>query len=209
MLEQVLSKIEPPFSAIKPCVSLKKFFEIADEDTKIELINGDLIMHSPASFKHEDVFAFLFRVMGTFVSHHNLGKVLGSRFPVKLSKKDVLEPDIIFISNEKIRLIRERYFDGAPDLVIEILSESTKRYDLGEKLEKYFEYGVKEYWVVRCESTSVPDKKWVRIYTSKSEFNEFKRGRIKSSVMRFWIDASWLWRVKKPSEKDCLDKILE
>ena len=49
---------------------------------------------------------------------------MGSRFPVKLSKKDVLEPDIIFIPKEKTHLIRERYFDGAPDLVIEILSDN-------------------------------------------------------------------------------------
>lgn len=198
----VLEKIEPPFVLIKPKVSFDEYMEIADEDIKVELVGGDLIMHSPASFKHERIFGFLFFLMKGYVSSKGLGEVLGSRFSVRLTDEYVFEPDILFVSKEKPNLIKNMYLDGSPDLVVEILSETTKKYDLGVKLEKYFEFGVKEYWVIE------PDEQWFRLYTKKSDFIEMKKGKVKSDVVEgFWINVVWFWEL--PPATECLEKIIK
>ncbi|MBI4648303.1 MAG: Uma2 family endonuclease [Bacteroidia bacterium] len=202
MLFNVINKIEPPYTFIKPSVNIDEYFDICDEDTNAELITGEFIMHSPASFLHEDIFRFIFSLMNIYVSQKKLGKILGSRFPVKLSMNDVFEPDILFVPENMNKNITQNYYEGCPPFVLEILSHTTKKYDLGEKLVKYFKYGVKEYWVID------PFEKWLRIYSSKANYNQYNTGKISSKVINsFWINVEWLWNL--PFEKDCLDKILE
>ncbi|MFZ5591891.1 MAG: Uma2 family endonuclease, partial [Bacillota bacterium] len=67
---------------------------------------------------------------------------------VYLSEKDVLQPDIIFISRGRLSIITEENIQGAPDLVVEILSPATARYDKVTKSRLYYQYGVREYWLV-------------------------------------------------------------
>ena len=70
------------------------------------------------------------------------------------------------------------------------------------ELEKYFRYGVKEYWVVE------PDEEWLRVYLSKTKYKEHNSGKVKSNIIDgFWINVEWLWEM--PSENDCLVKIYE
>ena len=118
------------------------------DDERYELIDGELIMAPGASFDHQSNQAKLARWVLPFVDERGLGAVLLTPFDVKLSDSDVVQPDLMFVSKEREHIITRTYLDGAPDLVVEILSPSTSRRDWNEKRELYAEHGVKEYIVM-------------------------------------------------------------
>ncbi len=118
------------------------------DDERWELINGELIVVPGANFDHQWNQAKLGRWMLPFVDERNLGVVLFSPFAVKLLDTDVVQPDVMFISKEREHIITGAYLEGAPDLVVEILSPSTSRRDWNEKPELYALHGVKEYLVM-------------------------------------------------------------
>ena len=118
------------------------------DDERYELIDGELIMVPGANFDHQHSQTKLVRWMAPFVDEHDLGIVLLTPFDVKLSDSDVLQPDLMFFSKEREHIITRVYSEGAPDLVVEILSPSTSRRDWNEKRELYAEHGVREYLVM-------------------------------------------------------------
>ncbi len=118
------------------------------DDQRYELIDGELIMAPGANFVHQSGQAKLARWMLPFVDESSLGTVLLTPFDVKLSDNDVVQPDMMFVSEEREHLITRTCLEGAPDLVVEILSPSTSRRDWNEKRELYAKHGVKEYIVM-------------------------------------------------------------
>ena len=78
-----------------------------------------------------------------------------------MSETDVVQPDLIFISKERGRIIAEEAVFGAPDLVIEILSPSTAARDMGYKRDLYELHGVKEYWMADVDSV------WIRVLATQ------------------------------------------
>lgn len=98
-----------------------------------------------------------------FVREKKLGKVFDAPCDVYLDKENVVQPDILFICHERTHIIGKNNIQGAPDLVIEILSESTAYTDLMKKKRLYAEFGVKEYWIVD------PEGKTIEIYGLKEE----------------------------------------
>ena len=87
-----------------------------------------------------------------FVRPRRLGEVLAAPLDVVLSEHDVLQPDLIFISTGRSSIATEANIQGAPDLVMEILSPSTAGRDRILKRARYARYGVREYWIVDPES---------------------------------------------------------
>lgn len=85
---------------------------------------------------------------------NNLGKICIAPFDVVLSSLDVVQPDLIFISKARSKLITDKNLQGAPDLVIEILSEDKKK-DQIIKRKLYARYGIKEYWIVDPEVENI------------------------------------------------------
>jgi Uma2 family endonuclease len=77
-----------------------------------------------------------------------LGEVLGSRMAVYISDEQTYEPDLLFVSRERRRIITKRKLIKAPDLVVEIISAATARYDRGAKLDNYALAGVRELWLI-------------------------------------------------------------
>ena len=69
---------------------------------------------------------------------------------VRLAEHSIVQPDLIYVSASRREVVRERIF-GAPDLLVEVLSPSTARRDLGPKLKLYADAGVAEYWLVDPE----------------------------------------------------------
>lgn len=189
------------YLVLKPGVSFNEYLELSDEDTKCELIQGEFVMHSPASILHERIFRLLSFLLQGYVSHYRLGEVLGSRVAVKLSEEDTFEPDILYVSKENTSRLQENYMDGSPDIAFEILSDSTRRFDLGAKKEKYLTCGVKEYWVVD------PDHQTPTLYYPDGSEMQSKAGKVTSKILQgFWLDVSWIFSL--PPEKECLDQIL-
>lgn len=108
---------------------------------------GILVMHSPASVKHERAFRDLLTEMHLFTRDKNLGEVLGSKVTIVLGGHR-FEPDIIFIAKNNPGKFSEIEFSGAPDLVVEITSKSTKAYDLKIKREIYRQHKIKEIYFI-------------------------------------------------------------
>jgi Uma2 family endonuclease len=128
-------------------------FTVADymttpEDKRYQLLDGDMIVAPSPTIKHQAISLQLVVALHQFVREHDLGALHYAPSDVVLSNFDVFQPDILFISNERGNLITEANIQGAPDLVVEILSPSTEQYDRGYKQTLYGRHGVREYWIV-------------------------------------------------------------
>ena len=125
------------------------------EGAPYELIRGELVMApSPTPF-HQIIQSNLHFALARFVRTERLGQVLTAPMDVRLSEEDTVQPDLIFIAAERSHIIGEQAIDGAPDLIVEILSPSTAYRDLTTKKRLYEEHGVREYWVVDPDSETV------------------------------------------------------
>ena len=118
------------------------------EDQYYELLDGELIVVPALGELHQSVSALLGWKLIQFASENRLGRVYHAPFDVVLSDLDVVQPDLIFISNARAHIITDANIQGAPDLVIEILSPSTAARDKTFKRTLYAMHGVQEYWMV-------------------------------------------------------------
>lgn len=125
------------------------WLQFPNDGWKYEILDGVLYMSPPPTINHQDVSGELFARMRIFARDHTLGTVLEAPCGVRLPTQPVpVEPDIFFIRRERRHIIEERYVEGAPDLVVEILSRSNADYDRTTKYAHYEQAGVTEYWIV-------------------------------------------------------------
>jgi Uma2 family endonuclease len=143
--------INLPFMLQVYGVTEEMFNELVDEDTKAELIDGVMIVHSPASIEHDDSSGFLRGLMSFFTEARDLGKVLGPVSLIHLAPGRKCAPDIFFIHQEHVPNPLPYEYEGAPDLVVEVLSPSNRRYDLRDKRLIYREAGIPEIWFIDAE----------------------------------------------------------
>lgn len=125
------------------------------EDERWELIDGELIMAAAPNIPHQSIQSTAGWYVQTFVRDGDLGRVFFSPTDVVLSEHDTIQPDLIFVSKERESIITYANIQGAPDLVVEILSPSTTRRDWRDKMDLYARYEVSEYWVISPESRTV------------------------------------------------------
>ncbi|KJS16957.1 MAG: restriction endonuclease [Peptococcaceae bacterium BRH_c4b] len=129
-----------------------------NDDNQYELIGGKLILvPSPRSI-HQIINTELVATLRDYVRKNKLGRVITAPLDVLLSETEKPQPDILFISKERLDIITEMNIQGAPDLVVEILSPSTGKNDRVEKSRMYYKHGVKEYWIVD------PDHKTIEVF---------------------------------------------
>jgi len=128
-------------------LSVRDYLNIpAEDENRYELIDGELYMAPAPSWEHQRTSGKLYSALDRFVYANGLGEVVMAPLDVYLSDEDVFQPDIVFISNERLDIIRSDGLHGAPDLVIEVLSPGTERRDRTLKSERYAMFGVREYW---------------------------------------------------------------
>ena len=133
----------------------QRFYDEMSEEHKMEFINGEVVVQSPAKLKHLDATHHLLRLIGTYVTVHALGKVCSEKALVCLTRNDY-EPDIVFFGPAKAATLEPNQMKfPAPDLVVEVLSSSTQQVDRGVKFEDYAAHGVAEYWIVDADAGSV------------------------------------------------------
>ena len=130
------------------------YLETAD-DERYELLNGELVMSPSPREIHQYVLGRLFLRLGAFIYGRNLGKVYCSPFDVVLSDTDVVQPDLLFVSSGRESIITPENVQGAPDLVVEILSPATAARDRTLKLDLYARHGVQEYWIVDPDAKTI------------------------------------------------------
>jgi len=132
------------------------------EDRRYELIEGDLLMTPAPVPNHQRILRKIAFILERFVTDNDLGEIFYAPCDVYFDNENVLDPDILFVSNEKAGIIGEKNIQGAPDVVIEILSESTAYNDIVKKKKIYARFGVKEYWI------SDPIEKTIEIFLPKN-----------------------------------------
>jgi Uma2 family endonuclease len=126
----------------------QRFFEELREDQKAEFINGEVIVQSPVRLEHEDASSNIHVLMKTHVRQHSLGYVGHEKMLISLTRNDY-EPDICFWGTAKSRKFKPRQMRfPAPDLIVEVLSQSTERIDRTIKFEDYAAHKVSEYRIV-------------------------------------------------------------
>lgn len=125
------------------------WLQFPNDGWKYEIVDGILYMSPPPTINHQDVSGELFTRMRVFARDNKLGTVLAAPCGVRLPTQPVpVEPDILFVQRERRHIIEERYIEGAPDLVVEVLSRSNAEYDRTTKYAQYERAGVTEYWIV-------------------------------------------------------------
>ena len=128
---------------------------LTPDDERYELLDGELIVAPAPNSAHQRIDIRLGVLLHLFVNEGNLGEVFTAPYDVVLSETDVVQPDLLFISNEHAYIITPANAHGAPDLVVEILSPSTAERDRTFKRALYARYGVHEYWLVDPETRTV------------------------------------------------------
>jgi Uma2 family endonuclease len=198
--------LEPPYLIVKPSLSEEEFYRLADEDSDWEYLDGRIVMHSPASDQHEDIFRFLLTLLSAYLDERKGAVVRGSRYPMRLDASWSPEPDILVVREHHRHLITPRRLEGPADMVVEIASESDPRLDYREKLPRYRQAGIEEIWIVNPFEREV----LVEVKTSISYATRvLSSGRLESQVLPgFWIEASWLWQKDLPSTLACLREIM-
>lgn len=131
------------------------------EDKRYELIEGDLLMTPSPITEHQRISRKLTVQLSIYVEKYNLGEIFVAPYDVYLDNENVVQPDILFISKDRLNIIGEKNIQGAPDIVIEIISESNAYRDLVQKKKLYARFQVKEYWIV------IPGEELIEIYTIK------------------------------------------
>jgi len=143
-------------------------YQTLPEDSlkRYELLDGDILVSPAPTVLHQWVAANLEFILQSHVRRHHLGVVLASPIDVVFGEgnvREVVQPDILFISNERRRIISDKEIQGAPDLLIEVLSESTAERDRGYKKTLYGRYGVCEYWLAD------PQARTINVYAIRGE----------------------------------------
>ena len=181
-------------AAQRPKLSYEAFLEWADEDTRAEWVDGEIIMTSPASFEHQEIVRFLISTLGTFVEVHQLGVVLSAPFQMKLQRSG-REPDVLFVRDEHRDRLKPTYLGGPADLVIEVVSPESVSRDRGEKFVEYEQAGIEEYWLID------PRRKVAECYRL-DEHGHYQTvlsgetGVFHSAVVpSFWIRLEWFWQL--------------
>jgi Uma2 family endonuclease len=128
------------------------------ETKRYELLGGELVLVPSPTEYHQRISGNLEFILRRFVKERGLGYVYYAPLDVVLGEGDgreVVQPDILFISKERAEIIAEEEIRGAPDLVIEIISPGTEDRDRHYKKTLYARHGVREYWIVDPETKTV------------------------------------------------------
>ena len=140
-------------------LTYKDLLDLPEDGLRHELIDGEHYVSPAPKERHQAASFNLGGIFYGYLREHPLGRAYTAPFDVLFSNFDMVEPDLLYVSNERRRrqMTAERLI-GAPDLVAEILSKSSRRIDEGVKLRLYQRFGVSEYWVID------PDAETVRVY---------------------------------------------
>lgn len=195
---------EPPAKKM----TYEEFLEWLDEDTWAEWVDGEVVMLSPESDRHQDLSGFLAFAMRAFAEAHHLGVVRTAPFPMKTGPDlPGREPDILFIAQEHLDRLKETYVEGPADLVVEIVSPESRLRDRGEKYAEYEMGGVREYWLID------PEERQADFY-ELDERGRYRRrepdseGIYRSRVLAgFGLKVEWLWQEPLPPVLEILQEL--
>ena len=170
----------------------EQLYESLDEDTRAELIEGEVVTMSPVSIKHDRLQKFMSQVFDRFVEEHGLGEVFGEQVEMRLGNNRYV-PDLSFVASEHLDRVKATRIEGPADLVVEITSPETAGRDWGVKMRDYEKAGVREYWLIN------PLVEQLQVYTLSGEGKYVatapdQNGEYHSTVLKgLYVSPRWLW----------------
>lgn len=191
-------------------VPYETYLAQASETRIVEWVDGEVISYMPPTPQHQHITWFLLKLLTQFVEALGLGLVGAGPLEFKLwPGGPSREPDAFFISNERLPQLGERRFDGAPDLVIEVVSASSAREDKVRKFSEYEQAGVREYWIIDPRPRQATAEFYRRndegIYEPMEIADD---GRFTSAVLHgFWLNVDWLRQDPLPFVMEALADI--
>lgn len=135
----------------KTKITAQEFHEMYDETMEhVELIEGEIVVAAAPKPLHQMIAGLIYWQLMNHIMPQKLGQLYISPTDLYLGVHDVVQPDVMFISKNNIRckIGENGYFQGAPDICIEVLSPGTRTFDIVTKFGIYQKYGIPEYWIV-------------------------------------------------------------
>ena len=140
---------------IAPKLTYRDLQAMPNDGKRYELIDGEVYMTPSPSRKHQQALGNIYFAVRTFAEERDAGEVYFAPFDVVFDERNALQPDLLFVRKDRLKLIGHAHVKGAPDLVVEVLSPSTASYDRETKLQVYARAGVSEIWFVDPERRTV------------------------------------------------------
>lgn len=129
--------------------------ETPDDGNRYEIIGGELHVSPSPTPRHQLVLRDLFRLVDAHTQEHDNGEVFFAPLDTRFGPHDIVEPDLLYIRKDRLLIIEEKFIEGAPDLVVEVLSPSSRLRDRKLKLDLYAREGVPEYWIADPKTNSL------------------------------------------------------
>ncbi len=189
-------------------MSYEEYLAWSDEDMHTEWVQGEVIEFMPPKTIHQTLNGFLHKLLSIFVELFNLGYVGIAPLEVRISKISFREPDLVFVSRKRMNIVNDDRIDGAPDLIIEIVSKDSVQRDREDKFDEYEAAGVREYWII----DNRPRRHSAEFYHLNRD-GHYDRVEIENNVFSsevlpgFWLHTDWLWE-KFPNALAALDEIV-
>jgi Uma2 family endonuclease len=178
--------------------SFEEFCFLVKDGQKGDLINGVIYVASPDKLDANELLVWLTCLIGNFVEARELGKIFTSRAAFRIDDEGSPEPDLAFVRKERLHLRRRGFFDGAPDLALEIVSPDSIDRDYKKKRKQYRQAGVAEYWILLRRSAN---GRYREVRT--------KKGVLASKVITgFQLRPEWLWQDPRPQALAMVQQLL-
>jgi Uma2 family endonuclease len=179
------------------------FDRMAPEMAFCELFDGAIIMPSPVNIRHQRLVRFLSGLLDGYCHRRNQGEVLCGPAVMHLATCRKFEPDVMVVRPENASRITRQQVEGPADLVIEVLSDGTRDYDLTDKAQAYRDGGVPEAIFID------DDEERIVVQRGMAPPQSILNGKFESQVLPgFWIELSWLFGESLPDPQECLKSIL-
>ena len=166
------------------------YLAFPEDGKRYEIIEGDYHMSPAPRTRHQDISGNLFSLLKVYFKGTKKGRVFAAPTDVILSDINIVQPDLLVILAARTSIITEKNIQGAPDLVIEILSETTRKTDEVVKKKLYERYGVLEYWIVDPELALVKIYRLTDGRYAKAEEVAEERGETLTTVLLPGLDIS-------------------
>ena len=137
-------------------LTYEEYLKTPEIKARYDIVDGVMIMAPSPTLRHQTILRQLFLLLNRFVAEHQLGEVWFAPLDILVQREPLRtrQPDLLFVSNERSEILGE-IIEGAPDLVVEVLSPDNSRADIEAKLADYAGLGVLECWLVSPEARSV------------------------------------------------------
>ena len=139
----------------KIILTYEDYVLLPNDGKRYEILEGELTVTPAPSTKHQTASGNLFVLLAHYIKERDLGKLFHAPIDLILESTSVLQPDLLFVSKARQHIITERAIEGAPDLVIEILSPTTSRTDRVTKAQIYARHSIPAYWIVDPEQEAI------------------------------------------------------